>query len=40
VNIYFINDGAWKAELQKVKASLGLTSKVPLAIDLFLPALT
>lgn len=47
VNIYFINDeigpadeDAWKAELKKVKASLGLTSKVPFTIDLFLPALT
>jgi hypothetical protein len=47
VNIYFINDeigptdhDAWKPELQKVKASLGLTSTVPFAIDLFLPALT
>jgi hypothetical protein len=47
VNLYFINDpigpadeDAWKAELQKVKASLGLTSIVPFAIDLFLPALT
>ncbi len=47
VNIYFINDEIgpadhddWKAELQKVKASLGLTSIVPFAIDLFIPALT
>jgi len=47
VNLYFINDpigptdeDAWKVELQKVKASLGLTSNVPFAIDLFLPALT
>lgn len=47
VNIYFIDDeigptdyDAWKAELQKMKASLGLTSSVPFAIDLFLPALT
>jgi hypothetical protein len=47
VSLYFINDpigpadeDAWKAELQKVKASLGLTSIVPFAIDLFLPALT
>jgi len=47
VNIYFINDeigptdhDAWKAELRKVKATLGLTSIVPFAIDLFPPALT
>lgn len=47
VNLYFINDpigptdeDAWKVELQKVKASLGLTSNVAFAIDLFLPALT
>jgi hypothetical protein len=47
VNLYFINDpigptdeDAWKVELQKVKASLGLTSNVPFAIDLFLVALT
>jgi hypothetical protein len=46
VNLYFINDPigpadhvAWNAELQKVKDSLGLTSKVPFTIDLFLPAL-
>jgi hypothetical protein len=46
VNIYFINDeigpadlDAWKAELQKVKASLGLSSSVPFAIDLFPSAL-
>jgi len=29
----------WKAELINVKASLGLTSPVPFAIDVFLPAL-
>ena len=47
VNLYFTDDpigpadhDAWDGELQKVKASLGLTSKVPFAIDLFLPALT
>ena len=47
VNLYFIDDpigpadrNAWNAELQKVKACLGLTSVVPFTIDLFLPALT
>jgi hypothetical protein len=47
VNIYFIDDeigpadhDAWKAELQKVKGSLGLSSNVPFTIELFLPALT
>jgi len=47
VNLYFISDpigpadhDAWNTELQKVKASLGLTSRVPFTIDLFLPALT
>jgi dTDP-4-dehydrorhamnose reductase len=46
VNLYFINDpidrtdhDTWRAELRKVKASLGLTSTVPFTIDLFLPAL-
>lgn len=46
VNLYFISDpigpadhDTWNAELQKVKVSLGLTSKVPFTIDLFLPAL-
>ena len=46
VNLYFTYDpigpanlGAWTTELQKVKASLGLASAVPFAIDLFLPAL-
>ena len=47
VNLYFINDpigpadnDAWSAELQRVKASLGLTSNVRFTIDLFLPALS
>jgi hypothetical protein len=46
VNLYFLNDPIgpadqddWKAELINVKASLGLTSSVPFAIDVFLPAL-
>jgi hypothetical protein len=46
VNLYFIDDPigpadhvAWNAELQKVRGALGLTSKVPFTIDLFLPAL-
>jgi len=47
VNIYFIDDeigptdlNAWRAELQKVKASLGLSFIMPFTVDLFLPALT
>jgi hypothetical protein len=46
VNLCFLNDpigpvdqDAWKVELINVKASLGLTSSVPFAIDVFLPAL-
>lgn len=47
VNLYFLDDPigpvnrqAWTAELQKVKAALGLKSNLPFAIDLFLPALS
>lgn len=46
VNIYFLNDpigpadrAAWKAELEAVKAVLGLTNPVPYCFDIFLPAL-
>ena len=46
VNLYFLDDPIgpanredWTVELEKVKAALGLTSNVPFAIDLFLPAL-
>jgi hypothetical protein len=46
VNLYFLNDSIgpadeddWRAELVKVKTSLGLTSSLPFAIDVFLPAL-
>jgi hypothetical protein len=46
VNWYFIEDpigpadrDAWSAELEKVKASLGLTAPLPFAIEVFLPAL-
>ena len=47
VNLYFLDDpigpanrDTWTAELQKVKAALGLTSNVPFSIDLFLPGLS
>jgi hypothetical protein len=47
VNVYFTNDPigpaeqhVWQVELQKVRASLGLPSRVTFIADVFLPALT